>query len=204
MVGYACETLEDGQLISRAVAGEGLAFALLFERHAPAVRCRVAGRTPGRWAHFISIEDVMQETALAALLAINGFRGQRGESFRAWLTAIAIATARGVFRRLAAAKRGGRRRFLFIDQPLDECRYADLCAGTDATPGSEVVQREARAAVIVAINQLPESQSQVIRLCDLRELSVREAAAALGCGIGAIHMRRARAYRQLQRLLDPR
>jgi RNA polymerase sigma-70 factor (ECF subfamily) len=127
-------------------------------------------------------EDLVQETYLRAFA---GFAGHRGESTRAWLTAICVNAARAEWRRK------GRR---VAELPLD-----DDAGGGALDPRMEAhVERE---SVVRALAQLPEEQRLAIVLMDLAGNTASEVAAIVGAPRGTILARAHRGKRKLAAIL---
>jgi len=87
------------------------------------------------------------------------------------------------------------------DAPLDAISAgAEPCTTPD--PLRRVYLTELAAMLSPHIEQLPPTQHDVIRLCDIEGLSRVEAAAALGISLSALEQRRTRALTNLRNALE--
>ncbi len=174
-------TANDAEMLDALRKGDEQAFALLVDDWSPAM-LRSARFYVRSWA---SAEDAVQETWLAVLKGLDGFRGD--SSLRSW-----------VFRILAniARKRGGHEARsvpigLVSDQPSYEAgRFRGLDDPwpghwrTDAAPApwhpeERLLSGEVRAQVHAALGGLPERQRVVVELRDVHGLSSDEVCDAL-------------------------
>src|SRR5262245_62300669 len=96
---------EEGDLIKRAVAGDGECFAILVDRHISSVRkcvgCLV--RNPS------DTDDVVQEVLLKVWTRLSSFRAE--STFRTWIRRVAINEALMQYRR---------KRSRLLPQPLED------------------------------------------------------------------------------------
>jgi RNA polymerase sigma-70 factor (ECF subfamily) len=126
--------------------------------------------------------DVVQETFLRAYRTFDSFT--LGTNPRAWLFTIL---------RSISANRWRRARRQPIMVPLEdwESRFGPLAAA--GPPGRDATREE----VSRALESLADEFRLVVLLVDIEGLTYEEAAAALGCPIGTIRSRLARARRAL-------
>ena len=169
------------ELVERARAGDGAAFGALVRDHQ-----EIAFRT----AYVITrnaadAEDAAQTALVKAHAALPRFR--RGARVRPWLLAIVANEARN--RRRSA----GRREVLAL-------RAAHEAPSGNAAPSPEgaLLAAEERAALLAALEELPEAQRVVLALRYLLDLSEEETAAALGVRRGTVKSRTARALERLR------
>jgi RNA polymerase sigma factor (sigma-70 family) len=176
----------ESQLLTRARAGDRDAYGVLVARH-QAVAFRTAFVVCGDAAE---AQDAAQEGFLKAYLALDRFRP--GAPFRAWLLAIVANEARN--RRRSA----GRRAHLVT-------RAAALVPPGErhgASADVAVLEREQRAALAAALHRLSDDHREVLVLRHLLDLSEQETAAVLGCRLGTVKSRHARALRRLRDVLE--
>lgn len=177
--------MSDAELARRASAGDRAAFAALVAAHRGAVFgfARRLTRDPSQAA------DVMQETFLAALARLPGWRGEG--SLRGWLLAIARTQAL-----LARRRRAGEPADFEQVESLPEL---GLEAGWGAAldPQALAERVEARSALERALDRLPDDAREVLLLRDVEGLSGDETAAALGLSVAAMKSRLHRARLQL-------
>jgi RNA polymerase sigma-70 factor (ECF subfamily) len=161
---------DDLDLLAEAAAqGDNAAVAELVRRTQAGVWrvCSVLGSRG-------EVEDLVQETYLRALPSLPGFRGDA--PVEAWL----IAVARNV---CADHVRLRSRRSRLVDR----LRLEPVA----------VHVTEAQGGVDDLLNQLDADRREAFVLTQLAGLSYEEAAAALGCPVGTIRSRVARARGQL-------
>jgi RNA polymerase sigma factor (sigma-70 family) len=176
---------DDAQLVARATRGDVDAYEQLVHRHA-----EIAFRT----AYLITrsaadAEEAAQDGFLKAHRALRRFRP--GAPFRPWLLRIVANEARN--RRRAA----GRRAAL-------ELRAGEERLREDAAPSPEasLLAATERAALLAALDGLPERDRLVIACRHLLGLSEAETAGALGCRAGTVKSRLSRALERLRERVD--
>jgi RNA polymerase sigma-70 factor (ECF subfamily) len=143
-------------------------------------------------------EDGAQEAVISAYRHLGSFRGDA--KFSTWLTMIAINEGR---KRLRKAK--GRAEDS-IDEQIEELEGDYTPAPlTDwrEIPLEALERKELRAALRVAVTELPDIYRQVFALRDLEEMNTEEAAEALGITTSAVKVRLHRARIMLQKRLVP-
>jgi len=182
--------LSDRQLLERFAAGRDAssdaAFEVLVLRHGPMVLrvCRNVLRDRA------AAEDAFQATFLVLVRRSHSIR--RLESVGGWLYGVACRVAARArveaARRRAAEERAALRVVEAVD-PTD----GDGPAGMGLGP---VVQEEVR--------RLPEKYRAVVALCYWEGLTQEQAAAQLGCPLGTVRSRLARARKMLHRRLTRR
>jgi len=137
-------------------------------------------------------EDLVQETCLRALRAIDGLRAEG--SAKSWLFTI----LRNIWLNQLRQRRTA--------PDLTELDAYENGAGApaDATqdPHSDYVSKVERAQVRAAIQQLPVEFREIIILREYEELPYQEIAALLGCPPGTVMSRLARARSRLRELLS--
>jgi RNA polymerase sigma-70 factor (ECF subfamily) len=175
----------EAALIARAQRGDAVAYGSLVRAHQD-IAFRVACLAGGSAA---DAEEAAQEGFVKAWRALSRFR--TGSPFRPWLLAIVANEARN--RRRAA----GRRAAL-------ELRAGEERLRGDAAPSPEasLLAAAQRAALLAAIERLPERDRLVIACRHLLELSEAETAAALDCRPGTVKSRLSRALDRLRADVD--
>jgi RNA polymerase sigma-70 factor (TIGR02960 family) len=187
-----------GQLLARAQAGDGDAFAGLTEpfRRELQVHCyRILGS-------IADAEDMLQETMMAAWRGLDRFEGRA--SLRTWLHAIATNKCLNHLRAsrspdpqapqvpLPEPTRSGEPLWL---EPYPDALLGDL---PDAAPGPEA-RYEARESVslafVAALQHLPPRQRVALVLRDVLGFRAAETAVILDCTVDAANnlLKRARA-----------
>jgi RNA polymerase sigma-70 factor (ECF subfamily) len=160
-----------------AAEGDNGAVAELVRRTEQAVwqLCAVLGSSG-------ETEDLVQETYLRALRALPRFRGEA--PVRVWLLAIARHTCADHVRRRQ------RHRRLLDRLTIEAGSTGDAAVDASGSPSLELLLR------------LDPDRREAFALTQLAELSYEEAADVVGCPIGTIRSRVARARGDLRALLD--
>jgi RNA polymerase sigma-70 factor (ECF subfamily) len=206
------EAAGDDQLVARLRAGDELAFEGLVRRYHGEMLA--LARTYVRTREVA--EEVVQETWLAVLKAIDGFEGR--SSLKTWVFRILVNTA---------MTRGGREArtvpFSALEgedeegPTIDPERFratGETGAGHwRAEPGDwsmlpeeRLLGREAIAVVRRAVERLPARQARVIAMRDIAGFSPDQVSALLGVTRGnqriLLHRARARVRAALERHID--
>ena len=126
-------------------------------------------------------EDVVQDTMMQALRSFHRF--QPGTNCRAWLITI--------LQRIVSNRRRSKGRSLVVSDPDD--RIAQTVPFVPPVP-----QELTDELVLAALRELPTVFQEVIVLCDVEELSYKEAAEALAIPIGTVMSRLHRGRAQLR------
>ena len=168
---------DEAAVIRRVIAGDKQGFRSLIDLHGGLVY-RICYRLLGD-AH--EAEDAAQDALLTAYRALPTFRGEG--SLRGWFARIAS--------RRALAHRARRPHAL----PLEHAR--DLPTPAEAGPAEAALVAERRAALLRAIERLPDPQREVVTLSYFGELTLAEIAAQTGRPIGTV---KSHLHRALERL----
>lgn len=175
---------DDGALVRRAQGGDEAAFEELVRRHESEV-FRVCRRMLG------SREDAMdaaQDTFVRVFRALPRFRGEA--SFRTWVYGIALNVCRNV---LASAPRRAAARSAPVDvDPREGGAPMSLDDGR-ASPETVAYGRELGRALEGALAALSPDHREVIVLREVEGLEYEDMAAMLGCRLGTVKSRLARA-----------
>ena len=180
----------DGQLVLLAGRGDPAAFRELVRRH----QDKVYALALHLLRDAADAEEVVQETFLAALEKLAGFRGDA--AFSTWLHRVAANAALMRLRRRRRSPDGP------TEQPLEEIlpRFDDA-GRIDSTPyhdwskraDEQLSDREIRRAVEEAVQNLPEDYRIVFLLRDVEGFSSEEMAELLGISVAAAKSRLHRA-----------
>ncbi len=143
--------------------------------------------------------DLLQETFLSALKAINKFRGEA--DLKTWLFRIAINESRNRHRWW---KRRKKEKTFSLDAPVGESDtpYSDTMSGTTATPEENALRNEREKLLINALMQMSDIFREAIILCDIEGLSYEEIAQTLELNIGTVKSRIARGREELRKRLE--
>ena len=142
-------------------------------------------------------EDVAQEAFLKAFCALASFRAE--SKFSTWLISIAINEARSRLRKQKTS------RMESLDDTSEDRTTVSPTALTDwrEIPSEILERQEVRLLLKDAVIALPAIYREVFILRDMEDLSVNEAAAALGISIPSVKVRLHRARMMLQKALAP-
>ncbi len=183
-------SFEDKALIENILAGQVECFAVLTNRHLPAIRkrlYRVAPRT-------VDPDDLMQEVLLKVWRHLSTFRSQ--SSFRTWMTRVAVNEALLSHRRAKC-------------RPI--CRPSvdlSIFVSASESPLDSAIRSEANDVVRSALSGLPAKYKQILILREFEERPEREVALFLQVSVGAVktRLRRARLmlFAELRRTSDVR
>ena len=176
-------------LVQRAQRGELPAFNAIVLRYQDHVYSLVLRMLTHREA----AEDVTQEAFVSAWRHLDSFRGG---SFRSWLFTIAANRARDELRK------GVRRPTTSLDAARDDPDRADLDPVDDGpSPESAAEQGELRAALDVALAELPDDWRQVVVMSDVHGMDYAEIAQATGIALGTVKSRLSRARARLREVI---
>ena len=132
-------------------------------------------------------EDVVQDTMVEALRSFHRF--QPGTNCRAWLVTI--------LQRIVSKRRRGMGRAPMVQDPDDRIAHS--------VPFVAPVRQElVDESVLESLRRLPAGFQEVIVLCDIEDLSYKEAADALAIPIGTVMSRLHRGRAQLRNELADR
>jgi RNA polymerase sigma-70 factor (TIGR02960 family) len=203
------ESLKTDELISRARAGDAVAFQKLTESHRRElhVHCyRMLGCLQ-------DAEDTLQETLLAAWQGFEGFEGRA--SLRTWL--YRIATNRCLNARRSASRRPAKAWDVPGVEPPEPTRLGEVAwldpfpdslldeRATDAPLGPEVryIQTESISlAFVAALQVLPRRQLAVLILSDILGFEASEVASMIDSTVDSVNSARKRARANLQQRMQ--
>ena len=170
--------MDDDELVAQMAACYDTAVGELFGRHAPWLAVRLRALLPAA-----DVEDVLQETFLAAWGAARAATGRRASAAAGW---------RGIARRQAALLL--RRRGPAGDGGLPRPGLAGAGQREDADPAEAVVARaELAAAGDMALGPDGSPEREVWRLMYEQDRPVAEVAELLGVPPGTVKSRAHRA-----------
>jgi RNA polymerase sigma factor (sigma-70 family) len=173
----------DEQLMAAYVAGDAVAFRVLFDRYA-AVIYRLVRR---RLGSDDEARDIVQQTLLHVHRGRNDFRTD--SRLRPWLFTIAMNLVREHHRRR------GRRR----EQTMEPDVLAAVAPVDTAAVSADQLERAAR--VRAALATLPDQQREVIELHWFEQSPYEEIARVVGASVAAVRVRAHRGYERLRKIL---
>ena len=140
-------------------------------------------------------EDAVQDAFIAAY---ESFQSYRGGSFRGWL--IRIVTNK-CLDELRGWKRHVETGFEVSDVWGDEIESPSWSIDTGESPEECLIRAEVGRYLLLCLDCLNAEYRTTLVLVDILEMSYSEATEVLGCPVGTIKSRLARARRQMQHLL---
>jgi len=189
----ATEIRDESRMIASIVAGETQLFHELIRPY----ERRVYAMALSFLRNEADAEDAAQEAFLKAFRNLASFRGEA--KFGTWLTTITLNEARSRIRRRDAV------RMESLDEPNEDGEQVSpaLLRDWKEIPSEALERKEIRLLLHKAVTALPLIYREVFRLRDVEQLSVHEAAQALGITISAVKVRLHRARMMLQKNLAP-
>ena len=179
---------EEKALVQGAQAGNAEAFGTLVDRYHGRVYSVVY-----RMCGPDDAEDLTQEIFLKALSALRSFQFQGHASFRTWLYRIAVNAAINELRR---RKRRQRVEGPSLDTPVntEEGEVArEIADELGLTPDEEYERAETRREVQAVLARVKPQHRRVLVMVDLEGMEYQEAAQVMGCPLGTLKSRVARA-----------
>jgi RNA polymerase sigma-70 factor (ECF subfamily) len=137
-------------------------------------------------------EDLVQETYVRAIRGAESLRA--GSNVKNWLFTILRNIRLNQLRQQRTAPK-------FIELDADE-GMTDIAIETSPGPYAHYVAKTERERVREAIQQLSSELREIILLREFEELTYREIANLLGCPIGTVMSRLARARSKLRTLVS--
>jgi RNA polymerase sigma-70 factor (ECF subfamily) len=180
---------DDGEreLAERAQSGDREAFGRLFERHRPMLLAVCRRALEG----FGGVDEVVQDTAVAALLGIARLRDP--ESFGSWLVGIGLNHCRRRLRDANGLRAGSR---------LPGGIWLDPWTEGEPDPTIVAEERELKIRIVRAIEELPRGQRDAVVAFYLDGLTYAETASSLGIAVGAVKTRLHKARERLRAQLS--
>jgi RNA polymerase sigma-70 factor, ECF subfamily len=164
----------DSEVVALLLAGDQATFAEVVRAWSPAM-LRVARSSVHSHA---TAEDVVQETWLGVLRALDGFAGRA--QLRTWVFRILVNTARRHGKREArmnaelAAATVDPARFRGDDDPEWPRHWRDEAVPIETEPEPALLAREFRDVLAAALGELPERQRAVVELRDVHGFDAQE------------------------------
>ncbi len=169
------------EIIQRAIAGDQMAYRMLYQVHEPAVR----GRVSGYFTWKADVDDVVSESFQKAFSALSAFDISR--EFRPWLLTIATRTA---LDHLSSIQRE--------DHKKEGSVTAEL---TDTTPEEEIINDEVHQRLMQYIEELPSLYKDVMIKYMIEELDYEEIAKELDLELNTVRTRIRRGKQHLAKMM---
>ena len=175
--------VEEQVLVRQAQQGDAQIFSLLVRKYQRRLKHFLR-----RFTHDDQVTlDVVQETFLKAYKAMPQFRA--GSQFYTWLCCIGMNTAKSM---TAVYGREPQMISEIVDENGEEIDVFEHLSDYQ-TPENLLLNRELIDAIDEAINQLPANLRQPIILSEVNGLTYEEIAQLMGCPVGTVRSRLARA-----------
>ena len=183
------------EFIEKLKSGDAAAFDLLVTRYSDALYGLLYRLTEDAE----EAGDLLQETFLSALKAINKFRGEA--DLKTWLFRIAINESRNRHRWW---KRRKKEKTFSLDAPIGESEtpFIETMPGSSTTPEENALRQEREKLLINALLELPDIFREAIILCDIEGFSYEEIARTLEINLGTVKSRIARGREELRKRLE--
>lgn len=194
---------KDLRLAQAAADGDESALKQLFERHneklTKGIRLRLNTRVSVRCA----VSDVIQETYIEISKRIADYVANPAVPFHVWLRRIAGQKLTDAHRRHAVADRRTVYREVPASQGADASEsLAQFLAVANTTPSMAAIRKELQSHLREALNQMDETDRELLVLRHFEHFSNHEAAAVLEIDPSAASTRYVRALQKLRRILD--
>jgi RNA polymerase sigma-70 factor (ECF subfamily) len=183
----------DRELIAKIVAGDTEKFEVLMDRYAD----RAYQIAYGILGQRDDAEEVTQDAFVRIFRALSRFRGD--SEFSTWMYRIVVNQARNRYR---WNRRRGMYQQLSLNQPLDEDGIGTLThelPDQDKTPDVELICREWHSEIAREVENLPEVNREALILRNVKNMSYERIAEILGCRVGTVKSRIARAREELRK-----
>lgn len=187
---------DDRELVNRFKNGDQDAFDMLVERYSQ----RAYQIAYGVLRNQQDAEEVAQDVFVRIHKALPKFRGDA--EFTTWMYRIAVNLARNKYRWKRV--RGYKREFS-IDTPIENEEGGTTkfeLPEEGMTPDEQAQINEFQQRVEEELYQLPELYREALVLRNVEDMSYEQIADVLGCKLGTIKSRIARAREELRRRLE--
>jgi RNA polymerase sigma-70 factor (ECF subfamily) len=185
------------ELFSSAAGGDKVALQSLLLLFYSDIEITVRRNLGADLAAKVEIQDLMQETLVAAYKQFKDFAPTDSSSFRAWLKRIAANRVIDAARKHKRIKRGGQAKHLDVHGITGESldNVWDWVFAESDSPERPARRAEARDAVQVCLARLPEDQREAVIAFYFEHQDTQEIAERMGRSPGAVRelLRRARA-----------
>lgn len=192
------------ELLAGARAGDAEAVSRLLERHRAALRKLVSLRMDRRMERRIDASDIVQDVLVEATTRLADYLRDPRMPFHLWLRSLAQDRMIDLHRRHSAQRRDVRReQSLSAPGEVDRSSFNLGAQLLDAgiTPAAAAIRGELEQRFWDAIDDLDESDREIILMRHAEQLANGEIAACLGLSPAAAGMRYLRALRKLRAAL---
>jgi RNA polymerase sigma-70 factor (ECF subfamily) len=192
-------------LLDRVRRGDGDAVNGLLERHRDAIKRMIDRRMDRVVQRRVDASDIVQDVMIEANRRLGDYLANPTMPFQLWLRHMARDRLIDAHRRHRVASTRSVDREVALPPAGPDASQADMLgqfADRELTPAAAATWRELERRFAAAVEQLEESDRQIVLLRHFEHLSTAEAAEALGLSKAAAGMRYLRAMRRLRILLD--
>src|SRR5262245_46646793 len=194
------------QLLDRAKSGDGAAAEELLALCRDPLRRAVDLRLDPKLAHREDASDVVQKVLIDAHRRLADYLRDPKMPFTLWLRHIAQDRIIDTHRRHQEAGRRSVEREQHAGPLLNDASSIQLVAqlaDQELTPASAAIQHELQVKLQQVLNELDETDREVILMRYYEQMSNQEIAAALDLTEAAASMRHLRALRRLKEAISP-
>lgn len=180
----------DMEIVQRVLNGDPEAFAEILGRYEGHVFAVVRKHLPRD-----RLEEIAQETFVRAYQSLHNFH--RADSFKQWLSAIAVRTCYDYWR-----KRYRRKEIPMSRLSEKQLEWFDQAVSLESAADIEALgrRREARELLDHALARLSAEDRMVVELIHLEGLSIKEAADLLGWSVTNTKVRAFRSRKKLHKI----
>lgn len=183
-------------LLERIRAGDENAFSALFRKYSPRLSILIHYKLGPEMRHRVEVDDILQETFLAASRQFDKFTYRDPGSFMRWISRIADHVTVDAARYHSRQKR----RPAELVQLGTESNPHGVRAIDSVTPSRIFARKERLRQVLERLDELPEDYRQVILLAKIEGLSTVEIAGRMGKSRENVAVLLHRAIRRLRGL----
>ena len=184
--------LTDEQLVCLYAEGENTAFDVLLQRHQNRIFSYIYNIVKDKDL----ADDLFQETFVKAIVTINQGRYTENGKFPAWITRIAHNLIIDYYRQEKAQAQ------LSCDN--DDINILNLKELSEETIEDAIVRRQILSDVKLLVQELPESQKEVLEMRYYMDMSFKEIAEATGVSINTALGRMRYAILNLRKIAEER
>lgn len=166
----------------------------------PAILVAIELRMSVQVRAYCTPDDIWQETLLRVWRNRRKFRWQGLAAFRGWILAIATNCVRTAATRMRTQKRGGGRVPISTPTTTEDHSFLGLLKST--TPSQVAIRCEQAARMRDALERLPASLRDVLRLRLFEQMTTERVARTLGITTSAVRHRFRKGAELYAQLLD--
>ncbi len=183
----------DESLVDAVRRGDDAAFEVIFERHRRRIARMVARfvKRPER------LEEILQEVFIKAYFALDSYRPEKGASFSAWLSTVAINSCYDELRRVRRRPESS-----ISDINSEEVLWLASQLRSQSSQSNIESAAIARDLANKLLARLSPEDRMVLTLLDAEELTVAEIATVLQWKVSKVKVRAHRARHALRKVLS--